>query len=115
MKRINIYVILRHITSQNIDYIVISEKIATFTIENIVKRLHDALFLTVWNSRKIQSRVKDGATVNASLISVRFSPLPSYSTWQCEKPQTVGRRCESDPTLSFFLIFNAGEGSTRYD
>ena len=82
-------------------YLSLSEKLVTFTAEKSVKRLLDALFLTVWNSRKIQSRVKDGATGNASYISVRFSPLPSYSTWQCEKPQTVGRRRESDPTLSF--------------
>ena len=89
-------------------YLSLSKIITTFTIEKIVKRLHDVLFLTVWNSRKIQSRVKDRATVNASYISVRFSPLPSCSTWQCEKPQTVGRRRESDPTLSFLYYDRGG-------
>lgn len=90
-------------------YLLLSKIIATFTIENIIKRLHDALFLTVWNSRKIQIMVKDGATVNASYIGVRFSPLPSYHDGQCEKPQTVGRRRESDPTLSFY-VNNYGRG-----
>ena len=84
-----------------------SEKKATFTKENLEKRLLDALFLTIWNSRKIQCRVRDEATVNASYLSVRLSPLPSYSTWQCEKPQVVGRRRESEPTL-FYIIAEGG-------
>ena len=96
-----------------------SEKKATFEVIILEKRLLDALFLTIRNSRKIQSSVKDEAMVDARgcnsspvsllwlqhgeilrlITSVRFSPLPSYATRQCEKPLMVGRQRESDPTL----------------
>lgn len=124
-------------------YLSLSEKLANFTsisgypglygcrVADYMykeKRLLDALFLTVWNSRKIRSRVKDEATVDARgcntssvslmdlkhseilrlITSVRVSPLPSYSTRQCEKPQAVGRQRESDPTLFCVIAHNRG-------
>ena len=101
-----------------------------FTSKNKRKRLRDALFLTAWNSRKIQVKVKDEATVDARgnikspdfaicysygevlrfTLSVRVSPLPSYLDRRCEKPQAVGRRRESGPTLSYCV--NAGGGAS---
>ena len=106
----------------------ISENKPKFTTIKIEKRLLSALFLTGWNSRKIQSRIKDKAMVDARgwnsspvsllyfqhseilrlITSVRVSPLPSYSTRQCEKPQAVGRQRESDPTLSLFGTYGRG-------
>ena len=106
----------------------LSRKITNFESNILEKRLLDAWFLTVWNSRKIQSRVKDRAVVDARgcyaspyfacletngeilrlISSVRVSPLPSYSTRQSEKPQAVGRWRESDPTLSLFIDYGRG-------
>ena len=104
----------------------------------IWKRLLIVSFLTAWNSRKIQCNVKDEATVDVQemcfvspmslfrfertghvmirlISSVWVYPLLSFVTRQCEKPQVVGRRRESDPTLSFCVIIVTGEGSTLYD
>lgn len=95
-------------------YLPLSEKIATFTIENIIKRSLDALFLIVRNSRKISSKIRDIATVNA-LVYAWAIPLQSNLTRQCEKPLTVGLQRVRIPALSFVQIKTAGEGSTRYD
>ena len=104
-----------------------SQYILNFTTIN-KKRLHDALFLTIWNSRKISTKVRDNATVDARgryaspcfvasqlfggilrlILSVRVSPLPSYLGGQCEKPQVVGRQRVSDPTLSFCKFGRGG-------
>ena len=78
-----------------------SEKKATFTIENIVKRSLDALFLIVRNSRKISSKIRDIAAVNA-LVYAWASPLQSNLTGQGEKPLTVGLQRVRIPAL-FYL------------
>ena len=95
-------------------YLPLSKFIATFTIENIVKRSLNALFLAVRNSRKILSKIKDIAAVNA-LVYAWASPLRFYSTWQCEKPLVVGLQRVRIPALSFCAMIMTGEGSTRYD
>ena len=124
-------------------YLSLSEKLANFTkisrypglygvrVSDYTykeKRLLSALFLTVWNSRNIQSRVKDEATVGARgcyasptfayvyfrgeierlISSVWVSPLLFHVDRQCEKPLMVGRQRESDPTL--FLCAKTGGG-----
>lgn len=78
-----------------------------FADRHIGKRLLNVLFLTVGNSRKIQSNVKDEATVDAHLHAW-VSPLSSYVAWQCEKPPTIGQQRELDPTLSFVAIAQGG-------
>ena len=40
-----------------------SQDILNFTSIYKLKRLRDALFLTIWNSRKISTKVRDNATV----------------------------------------------------
>lgn len=81
-------------------YLSNSEKFANFTIENIVKRSLDALFLTVRNSRKISNRLKDKVTVNA-LVNAWASPLLFRPIGQCEKPLTVEWQRVRIPALSF--------------
>ena len=83
-------------------YLSFSKFIATFTIENFVKRSLDALFLTVRNSRKISHRSEDKATVNA-LAYAWASPLLFRPIGQCEKPLTVEWQRVRIPTLSFCI------------
>lgn len=90
-----------------------SKNIAIFGSINNKKRILDALFLIVRNSRKIQVKIKDEATGDVRgwcftspyfayteklgirkrlFTGVRDSPLLFYLDRQCEKPRAVGQR-----------------------
>ena len=96
-----------------IQYLSLSKIIATFTIENIVKRSLDALFLTVRNSRKISHRSENNAAVNA-LVYAWASPLLFRPIRQCEKPLTVEWQRVSIPTLSLFGTYGRGGVRTAW-
>ena len=82
----------------------LSKIMATFTIENIVKRSLDALFLTVRNSRTISNRLEDKVTVNA-LVYAWASPLLFLPIGHCEKPLTVGLQRVRIPALSYCVDY----------